>query len=181
MNRFSCSLWECKFKFLKGTGNTNEKETSYTSCFSHPQNACPFRWPYVFAEQRIDPKFIKDFWDEVWASLQTGFHKLLQFPFDQAYLQLLHLCTYPKIVHLARAVAPSAIEDPAQQFDSLIEDNLAQYFDLKLKTYQKIASIDQHAPTAPILVPAFYAASLRRLVDIEPHWHLLSSASLFSG
>ena len=38
------------------------------------------------------------------------------------------------------------MEDTAQQFDSLIEDHLAQYFDLKLKTDQKIASIDPHAP-----------------------------------
>ena len=93
------------------------------------------------------------------------------------------------------------MEDTAQQFDSLIEDNLAQYFDLKLKTDQKIADIDPRAPlgspelvalakyqlrdpeglafpaTAPILVPAFYAASLRHLVDIAPH--LQSSDSLF--
>ena len=77
------------------------------------------------------------------------------------------------------------MEDPAHQFDSLIEDNLAQYFDPELKTDQKISSIDPqaHAPlgsnelvalakyqlpdpeglafpaTAPILVPAFHAAS----------------------
>ena len=104
-------------------------------------------------------------------------------------------------MHLARAVAPTAMEDTVQQFDSLTEDNLAQYFDLNLKTDQNIASIDPHAPlgshelvalakyqlrdpeglafpaTAPILVPAFYAASLRHLVDIAPH--LRSSDSLF--
>ena len=38
------------------------------------------------------------------------------------------------------------MEDPEHQFDSLIEDNLAQFFDLKLKTDQTIASIDPHAP-----------------------------------
>ena len=63
------------------------------------------------------PKFIKDFLDEVCARSQTEFQKLLQFPFAQAYLQLLRWCTCPKIVHLARAVAPSAVEDPAHQFD----------------------------------------------------------------
>ena len=92
------------------------------------------------------PQFIKDFLDEVCAKSQAEFHKLLQFPFAQAYLQLLRWCACPKIVHLARAVAPTAMEDTAQQFDSLIEDNLAQDFDLKLKTDQKIASIDPHAP-----------------------------------
>ena len=133
------------------------------------------------------PKFMKEVLDEVCARSQTEFHKLLRFPFARAYLQLLRWCTCPKIVHLARAVAPTAMEVTEQQFDSLIEDNLAQYFDLKLKTNQKIASIDPHAPlgshelvalakyqlrdpafpaTAPILVPAFYAASLRHLVDI---------------
>ena len=147
------------------------------------------------------PQFIKDFLDEVCAKSQAEFHKLLQFPFAQAYLQLLRWCACPKMVHLARAVAPPAMQDTAQQFDSLIEDNLAQYFDLKLKTDQKITDIDPRAPlgspelvalakyqlrdpeglafpaTAPILVPAFYAASLRHLVDIAPH--LQSSDSLF--
>ena len=47
-------------------------------------------------------------------------------------------------MHLARAVAASAMEDLAQ-LGSLVEDNLAQYFDLKLKTDQKIASLDPHA------------------------------------
>ena len=56
----------------------------------------------------------------------TEFHKLLQFPFAQAYLQLLLWCACPNIVHLARAVAPTTMEHTAQQFDSLIEDNLAQ-------------------------------------------------------
>ena len=90
------------------------------------------------------------------------------------------------------------MEDPAHQLDSLIEDNLAST--LTLNSRLKIASIDPHAPlgsnelvalakyqlrdpeglafpaTAPILVPAFYAASLRHLVDIAPH--LRSSESL---
>ena len=46
-------------------------------------------------------------------------------------------------MHLALAV-----EENAQQFDSLIEDNLAQYSDsdLRLKTDQKLAGIDLHAP-----------------------------------
>ena len=79
--------------------------------------------------------------------LQKEFQKLLQFPFAaQAHLQLLLWCTYPKIVQLARAVAPLAMEDPGHQFVSLIEANLAQDFDLKLKTDQKIASIDPHDP-----------------------------------
>ena len=93
------------------------------------------------------------------------------------------------------------MEDPAHQFDSLVEDNWAQYFDLKLTTDQKIASIDPYSPlgstelvalakyqlqdpeglafpaTAPILVPAFCAASFRHLVDIAQH--LRSSDSLF--
>ena len=90
------------------------------------------------------------------------------------------------------------MEDPAHQLDSLIEDNLAST--LTLNSRLKIASIDPHAPlgsnelvalakyqlrdpeglafpaTAPILVPAFYAASLRHLVDIAPL--LRSSESL---
>ena len=101
-------------------------------------------WAFQLANQTLS----KIFFDEVCSTLQTEFQKLLQFQFSQAYLQLLRWCSCPKIVHLAwRAVAPSAMENTAQQFDSLIEDNLAWYFDLKLKTDdQKIASFDPHAP-----------------------------------
>ena len=110
------------------------------------------------------PQFIKDFLDEVCAKSQAEFHKLLQFPFAQAYLQLLRWCACPKMVHLARAVAPPAMQDTAQQFDSLIEDNLAQYFDLKLKTDQKIADID---PRAPLGSPELVALAKYQLRDPE--------------
>ena len=39
-----------------------------------------------------------------------------------------------KAVHLTLAVAPSAMENRVQQFDSLVDDNLAKYFDLQLNT-----------------------------------------------
>ena len=107
------------------------------------------------------PKFIKDFLDEVRARSQTEFQKLLQFPFAQAYLQLFLWCTCPKLVHLARAVAPSAMEDTAQRLDSLTEDNLAQYFDRKLNTDQKIASIHQHAPLGSHELVAFEGSEKR--------------------
>ena len=79
-----------------------------------------------------------------------------------------------------------------QQFVSLILDNLAQYFDLKLKisktqvlirmlhwdpmNWMRWPKYQLRDPqglgfpaTAPTLVPAFHAASLRHLVDIVPH------------
>ena len=49
-------------------------------------------------------------------------------------------------MHLALALPPSAMEDTEQLFDSLIETNFAQYFDIELKTDKKIASTDLHAP-----------------------------------
>ena len=48
-------------------------------------------------------------------------------------MQLLRWCASPKIVLLARAVAPSA----TQQFESPIDDNFAQNFDITLKTLKK--------------------------------------------
>ena len=56
------------------------------------------------------------------------------------------------------------MEDNAQQFDSLIEDNLAQYFDLKLKTDQKITHID---PLAPLGSPELVALAKYQLRDPE--------------
>ena len=75
------------------------------------------------------------------------------------YLQLLSWCSCPKIVHWLKwwppEWPPSAMEDPEQQLDTLIEDNLAQYVDLKLKTDQKLVNIDLHAPLASPDLVAF--------------------------
>ena len=69
------------------------------------------------------------------------------------------------------------MQGPAQQFNSLIEDNLAKYFDLKLKTYQTIASIDLHAPVGSPELDCQISALLPRGLSL-PCYHSNLSACL---
>ena len=127
-----------------------------------------------------------------------------------SYLAMLRGCCNNKIMHLLRAVDPEIMHKPADQFDSIILANFADYFKLRLACQKRIADISpvqvldypamagmaeyqirEHSDTggldlksmAELAVPAFYAATLRHLRTTLPELppgHAILNAGLSS-
>ena len=135
-------------------------------------------------------QFITDFLQTAVGRTDADTKKLLQFPYAQVFLQLIKHCIAPRIDHLLRGVSPHDTMSAAESFDNNLEQNIAAYFDLDLRTNVQVADINPNSPlggpeyialakhqlreqeglnlhsAAQTAVPAFYAATLRHLVKI---------------
>ena len=78
--------------------------------------------------------YIRDTVQQTLASCEQEFQKLICFPYANCFMLLLRYCCNQKLMYLMRNVSPEIMLPHATNFDGMIEQMFAQYFNLNLTT-----------------------------------------------
>ena len=78
---------------------------------------------------------------KILADCDQEFQKLIRFPFATCFLLLVKYCSNQKLIYLGRNVYPVIMFPHAVNFDSMIDQMIAKYFNFKLTSLARLENI----------------------------------------